>query len=208
MTTLPDNAGPVLLTLARTSIATALGLNDRGASSPRVKLVSDANNPPHDASDEAWLSQPGASFVTLRIEGALRGCIGSLVAHQPLKEDVRRNARAAAFEDPRFYPLSKEEFEEIDIEVSVLSDPEPMHFTTREEALAMLRPGIDGVVLTASGRRATFLPQVWEELPDRELFIAHLMRKAGLPMDYWDDSVRIERYTVTAYDEAELAHEG
>jgi len=201
MNDFPADAGPVLIGLARSAIATTLGLRDRVSPPVREKLVSDGHKPTLDTENEAWLSKKGASFVTLRIDGELRGCIGSLVAYQPLIEDVRQNARAAAFEDPRFYPLSVEEFDQIHIEVSVLSAPEPMHFSTREEALAMLRPGVDGVILSAAGRRATFLPQVWEELPDREEFISHLLRKAGLPPTFWDDSVRIERYTVTAFEE-------
>jgi len=185
MTALPDNAGVILTGLARNAIARTLGLDSA------------------DVPNEEWLSQPGASFVTLRIDEALRGCIGSLVAYQRLGEDVRQNARSAAFEDPRFYPLSREEFEQVRIEVSVLSAPEPMPFSTREEALEKLRPGVDGVILSAARRRATFLPQVWEELPEKEEFIAHLLRKAGLSPTFWDDSVRIERYTVTAFDEPE-----
>jgi len=201
MAPLPDDAGPVLLGLARSAIASTLGLHDRVSPNVRGKLVSGVNKATLDTENEPWLSEKGASFVTLRIEGELRGCIGSLVAYQPLKDDVRQNSRAAAFEDPRFYPLSVEEFDQIHIEVSVLSAPEPMEFSTREEALAMLRPGVDGVVLSAARRRATFLPQVWEELPDPEEFISHLLRKAGLPPTFWDDSVRIERYTVTAFEE-------
>jgi len=181
---LPPGAGPVLIGMARSLIAEDLGLG-KGVPVP----------------DGDWLDEPGASFVTLRIDGELRGCIGSLMAYRPLADDVCGNAVAAAFQDPRFPPLSADEFPQITIEVSVLSNPEPMPFGTKQEALGLLQPGVDGVVLTAHGRRATFLPQVWEELPDREQFIRHLMAKAGLPPDFWDDSVRIERYTVVAFDE-------
>jgi len=201
MTALPQCAGPVLISLARSAIATTLGVHDRVSPNPRMKLVPGVEETTLDVENEEWLSEKGASFVTLRIGGELRGCIGSLVAYQPLRDDVRQNARAAAFEDPRFYPLSVNEFEHIHIEVSVLSAPEPMSFSTREEALAMLRPGVDGVILSAARRRATFLPQVWDELPDPEEFISHLLRKAGLSPTFWDDSVRIERYTVTAFEE-------
>jgi len=195
MTALPQYAGPVLITLARSAIATSLGLKDR------VSLVPNVNKTTLDIENEQWLVKNGASFVTLRMGVDLRGCIGSLVAYQPLRDDVRQNARAAAFEDPRFYPLSVEEFDRVHIEVSVLSAPEPMPFSTREDALAQLRPGVDGVILSAARRRATFLPQVWDELPDPEEFISHLLIKAGLPPTFWDDSVRIERYTVTAFEE-------
>jgi len=203
MTELPEYAGPVLTGLARNAIATTLGLKDLVSPNSRSKLVSSVNMPTPDVENEPWLSEKGASFVTLRIGGNLRGCIGSLVAYQPLKDDVRQNARAAAFEDPRFYPLSVKEFEQVHIEVSVLSAPEPMAFSSRDEALEKLRPGVDGVILTAGRRRATFLPQVWDELPDREEFISHLLMKAGLPPTFWDDSVRIERYTVAAFEEPE-----
>jgi len=200
---LPEYAGPVLVGLARTAIATSLGLKDRVSPNVQENLVPDVHKPPLGSENEPWLSEKGASFVTLRIGGDLRGCIGSLVAYQPLKDDVRQNARAAAFEDPRFYPLSVREFEQVHIEVSVLSAPEPMPFSSREDALAKLRPGVDGVILSAGRHRATFLPQVWDELPDKEEFISHLLMKAGLPPTFWDDSVRIERYTVTAFEEPE-----
>ena len=203
MTELPEYAGPVLTGLARNAIATTLGLKDRVSPNVHMKLVSSVSMLTLDVENEPWLSEKGASFVTLRIGGNLRGCIGSLVAYQPLKDDVRQNARAAAFEDPRFYPLSVKEFEQVHIEVSVLSAPETMSFSSREEALEKLRPGVDGVILSAGRRRATFLPQVWDELPDREEFITHLLMKAGLPPTFWDDSVRIERYTVTAFEEPE-----
>jgi len=203
MTEFPEYAGPVLTGLARNAIATTLGLKDRVSPNVQENLVPDVHKPPLGSENEPWLSEKGASFVTLRIGGDLRGCIGSLVAYQPLKDDVRQNARAAAFEDPRFYPLSVREFEQVHIEVSVLSAPEPMPFSSREDALAKLRPGVDGVILSAGRHRATFLPQVWDELPDKEEFISHLLMKAGLPPTFWDDSVRIERYTVTAFEEPE-----
>ncbi|MCL2483233.1 MAG: AmmeMemoRadiSam system protein A [Propionibacteriaceae bacterium] len=186
MSELPHDAGPVLLRLARSAIAAGL------------RVTSWADDVPLK---EDWLRSPGATFVTLTLGGDLRGCIGSLVAHQALGEDVRSNAVSAAFRDPRFPPLSVDEFKQVDIEVSVLSDPEPMTFSGKENALANLRPGVDGVILSARGHRATFLPQVWEELPDPSQFIAHLMRKAGLPADYWAPDIRIDRYQVTAFHE-------
>jgi len=188
ITELPDDAGAVLLTLARGAIGARLGLSSVASG-------------PSATGNDSWLDRPGATFVTLRLGQDLRGCIGSLMAHRPLRRDVQDNALAAAFQDPRFRPLTVPEFHEMTVEVSVLSAPEPISYSNRAEALAALRPGIDGVVLTAAGRRATFLPQVWDELPDREVFIAHLLRKAGLPAGFWDDSVRLERYTVTAFEE-------
>lgn len=186
MSALPDGAGPVLVNLARSAIAADLGLDPP---------------PPVAVKDDRWLDEPGASFVTLRLDTALRGCIGSLQAYRPLRKDVAGNAHAAAFQDPRFPDLSRGEYADVSIEVSVLTAPEPLAFWSREEALAKLVPGRDGVVLTAAGRRATFLPQVWEELPEPEDFLRHLMLKAGLVADHWDDSVRLDTYRVTAFEE-------
>ena len=180
----PADAGPVLTGLARAAIAERLG-GGRAAPSDRPE----------------WLREPGAAFVTLTAAGRLRGCIGSLVAHRPLGEDVAANARAAAFDDPRFAPVRAGELAGLHIEVSVLSPPTPMTFAGKADALAQLRPGVDGVILKAGYHRATFLPQVWEELPEPEQFIAHLMAKAGLPAHHWDDGVSLDRYTVTAFDE-------
>lgn len=179
----PDDAGPVLTGLARAAIAGRLGLSA----------------PPHRTPD--WLSQPGASFATLTIDHALRGCIGSLTPWRPLGQDVAANAQGAAFDDPRFVPLSRDEFAGIAIEVSVLSATEPIEFRSRADLLAQLRPGVDGLVLTAGGRRGTFLPQVWAELPEPARFLDHLLRKAGLPPTYWGPDVAVERYSVTAFPE-------
>ena len=152
------------------------------------------------------MAEPGASFVTLTRRGDLRGCIGSLEAHRPLGLDVRENAVAAAFRDPRFMPLSRKEFDGVRVEVSVLSPHEPLVLGSEKDALDVLRPGIDGVVFEYGHHRSTFLPQVWEQLPDPAEFIAHLKRKAGLPMDFWADEVRLSRYTVDKWKE-EGAHE-
>jgi hypothetical protein len=148
-----------------------------------------------------WLEAPGAVFVTLTQNGQLRGCIGSLEAHRPLAEDLDANAQAAAFRDPRFTPLSEAELARTRVEVSVLSHPEPMHFTCEADALAQLRPGVDGVILEYGSHRATFLPQVWAQLPDKRDFMAHLKQKAGLKADFWADGVRLSRYTAEKYKE-------
>jgi AmmeMemoRadiSam system protein A len=148
-----------------------------------------------------FLAEPGAAFVTLTQGGDLRGCIGSLEAHRPLGADVQANAVDAALGDPRFAPLRPAELDGTDIEVSVLSQPEPLEFTDRADLLTRLRPGVDGLILQARGRRGTFLPQVWEQLPTAELFLSQLVRKAGLPAGYWDLEVRVWRYTVTAFEE-------
>ncbi len=149
-----------------------------------------------------WMAEPGASFVTLTRQGELRGCIGSLEAHRPLGLDVRENALAAAFRDPRFMPLSRTEFDEIRVEVSVLSSHEPLVVASEKDALDALRPGIDGVVFKYGNSRSTFLPQVWEQLPEPAEFMAHLKRKAGLPMDFWAEEVRLSRYTVSKWKES------
>ncbi|GAB4166448.1 MAG: hypothetical protein OHK0026_17040 [Rhodocyclaceae bacterium] len=147
------------------------------------------------------LREPGASFVTLTEDGELRGCIGSLEAVRPLIEDVRSNAVAAAFRDPRFPPLRREEFDRVRVEVSVLAPAEPMSFRDEADALSQLRPGQDGVILACGHARATFLPQVWESLPGPRDFLAHLKRKAGLPADFWSDGIRLARYRVTKWKE-------
>ena len=142
------------------------------------------------------LSQKGATFVTLTLHANLRGCIGSLVAHRILLDDIISNARSAAFHDPRFIPLNKDEISKIEIEVSLLSQPKPVAYTTTAELKSKITIGIDGVVLNLDGRRATFLPQVWEELPSFELFFIHLCQKAGLQSNCLEAHPQIERYQV------------
>lgn len=149
----------------------------------------------------SWLERPGATFVTLTQDGQLRGCIGSLEAHRPLGRDLEANAQAAAFRDPRFPPLTEAELDRTRVEVSILSAPEAMSFKDEQDALAQLRPGIDGVIFESGWHRATFLPQVWEQLPEPRQFMARLKMKAGLPADYWSDEVRLLRYTVDKYEE-------
>jgi AmmeMemoRadiSam system protein A len=182
--------------LARQTIADALA----GRARPDPSALWSGGVAPDEAAE--WLARPGAAFVTLTQGGELRGCIGSLVAHQPLREDVRQNALAAAFEDRRFPPLATEELIRTRIEVSVLSAPERLEFSDHADLVGRLRPGVDGLILQAGGRRGTFLPQVWDQLPAPERFLAHLVRKAGLPEGYWSEQVRIWRYTVTSFEEA------
>jgi AmmeMemoRadiSam system protein A len=177
--------GAVLLQAARAEIARALGLE------ANITFPQDA----------AWLFALGASFVTLTKAGELRGCIGTLDAHRPLIEDVCKNARAAAFDDPRFAPLRREEFDAVNVEVSLLSAPAPLAVRTEAEALARLRPHIDGVVLQYGRHRATFLPQVWEHLPAPRQFLQQLKRKAGLPVDFWADNLLLSRYAVQKWKE-------
>jgi len=147
------------------------------------------------------LRQNGASFVTLTKRGQLRGCIGVLEAHQPLAEDVQEHAIAAALNDYRFPSVSSAELDQLEIEVSRLTVPQPLHYTSPEDLLAKLRPGIDGVTLRdSSGRRATFLPQVWHQLPEKEQFLTHLCQKMGASPDAW----RGGRLTVHTYQVEEF----
>lgn len=145
------------------------------------------------------LQQPRASFVTLMINHELRGCIGSLSAYRPLVEDIAQNAFAAAFSDPRFPALSQSEYPQLDYHLSVLSDSSPMQFHSEEDLLSQIRPGIDGLILEDQGRRGTFLPSVWEQLPEARDFLNHLKQKAGLPIHYWSDTLQVSRYTVEAF---------
>ena len=173
--------GPVLVAIAREAIAERLGL-----AAARAR-------------DEEWLARQAATFVTLRLEGELRGCIGSIDARRPLGEDVAANARAAAFSDPRFEPLAVDEFAIVHVEVSVLSPRSPLAAASEAEAIRALRPGVDGIYLEYGDCRATFLPQVWESLPDPEQFLVALRRKASLPASFWDPAIRLTRYTVEKF---------
>lgn len=146
--------------------------------------------------DHPALAQPGATFVTLMLDGRLRGCIGSLEAWRPLDTDVRENARAAAFRDPRFNPLRADEFVRVRVEVSLLATPVELHFTDEADALGQLRPNIDGVIFECHGKRGTFLPQVWEGLPEPRQFFNHLKQKAGFAADFWSPEVKLYRYEV------------
>ena len=175
--------GRILLQLARNAIAAQFG-------SPR-----------QDIPQADWLQQPGAVFVTLTLHEQLRGCIGSLEAHRPLAEDVRSNAVAAAFHDPRFAPLTAEEFAEVVVEVSLLTPAQPMQFRDELDALTQLRPNVDGVIFEYGSYRSTFLPQVWENLPQPRQFLAMLKRKAGLPDDFWAEGIRLSRYAVEKWSE-------
>ena len=147
------------------------------------------------------LRTPGAAFVTLTLDGQLRGCIGSLRAYRPLAADVSDNAYNAAFRDPRFPPLTPAEFDRLKVHISILTPSEPLEFTSEDDLLAQLRPGIDGLIIAAAGRRGTFLPSVWEQLPDRRDFLRHLKLKAGLPPDYWSDDVEVWRYATESIEE-------
>jgi AmmeMemoRadiSam system protein A len=146
----------------------------------------------------------GGTFVTLKLDGELRGCIGNLSATETLVEGVRRNALNAAFHDPRFSPLSDAELDQVRIEVSVLTKPRRLEFTDSEDLLAKLRPHVDGLVIRKAYASATFLPQVWEQLPKKEDFLSHLCLKAGLPRDAWKrPQLEVSTYQVQHFEEQE-----
>lgn len=144
-----------------------------------------------------------ATFVTLDIEHRLRGCIGTLAARQPLVQDVAEHAYAAAFDDPRFPELTAREFPRLDVHISVLSPAEPLQFDSENALLAQLRPGIDGLILQFRSHRATFLPAVWENLPDPYVFLAQLKQKAGLPLNFWSPELTAERYTTEYFGDGD-----
>ncbi len=140
------------------------------------------------------LNEFRASFVTLHIHQQLRGCIGVLEAIRPLTEDIAENSFSAAFKDPRFPPLTVREFDSLEIHLSILTPAEPILFTSEQDLIRQLQPGIDGLILQENHRRGTFLPSVWESLPEAKQFLRHLKQKAGLPADYWSDSIKCSRY--------------
>ncbi len=175
--------GAAVLSRARNAIAGALGL----ACVPE---------PAHPA-----LAEPGASFVTLLDRGELRGCVGSLTAEHSLADDVRQRALDAAFRDTRFAPVTADEWPALSVEVSVLDAPRPLSVASEAEALQRLRPGIDGVLLEWRNHRATFLPQVWQQLPQPADFLAALRRKAGLAADFWAPDLRLSVYRVQKFSE-------
>ena len=185
-----DERGEVLLPIARAAIARVLNVQ-------------------HTADESApWLAEHGACFVTLTQFGELRGCIGSLQAHQPLLADVKDNAVSAALRDPRFTPLSVEEFDITRVEISLLSSTQAIEVRDEADALAQLRPGVDGIIFEYGRYRSTFLPQVWESLAQPRQFLGMLRRKAGLPDDFWAEDVKLSRYSVTKWSEPERQFAG
>ena len=179
-----DPLGQALLAIARNAIAARFGI-PAAAFTPLAELA-----------------QPGATFVTLTQNGQLRGCIGSLEAYRALADDVAENALAAAFRDPRFAPLESDELALTRVEVSLLAAARAIDFADEDDAIAQLRPGVDGLILSYGSRRATFLPQVWETLPEAPRFVAQLKLKAGLPADFWVPGISLARYEVKKWKEA------
>jgi AmmeMemoRadiSam system protein A len=179
--------GCALLTLARSAIGEKLGLS-------RLEALS-----------HATLEHPSATFVTLKQAGQLRGCVGSLQRRRALRDDVQANAVAAAFRDPRFAPLEAGELPNTSLEVSLLSPEERIEAKSEQELITRLRPGIDGVILQYGHRRATLLPQVWQQLHDGRDFIAALKAKAGLPQDFWSTNLIVSRYAVVTWRDSASA---
>ena len=179
--------GHELIRIARSSIHEALG----GAPLAHA---------PH-----GWLAEHRASFVTLRRRESLRGCVGSLDARRPLKDDVASNAKAAAFRDPRFAPLCADELRETRVEVSLLSRPTPIAFADRDDLVARLLPGVDGLVIAYGDQRATFLPQVWSMVANAGEFVDELMAKARLPRALAVEHCTVERYRVRKWSEEDGA---
>lgn len=179
--------GTALVQLARKTIYERLGLK--------------AENPELNLEKEPALQENAGTFVTLTIDGQLRGCIGSLTADEPIVSGIKRNALNAAFQDPRFPPLTREEAERVGVEVSVLTEPQPLVYKNAKDIPAQLRPNVDGVIIQKGLARATFLPQVWEQLPDKEVFLEHLCTKAGLPPNAWEhQDLKVFTYQVQSFE--------
>lgn len=179
-----------LLRLARSAIARELGEDDL---------------PDRIGEPSAALESPQGCFVTLEKQGALRGCIGTLEPVSPLADGVKENAKNAAFHDPRFSPLKKQELDQIQIEISRLTVPVDLQFSRPQELLEKLKPGVHGVILQRGWHRSTFLPQVWDQLPDKVQFLEHLCRKAGLGGNCWKEKdLSIKVYEAEHFSEKEL----
>ncbi len=169
-----------------------------------IRAAVEQKPPPRlDASQlTAALTAPGASFVTLTKQGYLRGCIGALAANQPLAEDIREHAAAAALEDPRFPPVRPAEVPDLHIEISRLTEPQPLNYQSPEDLLSLIRPMVDGVILRDGFRRATFLPQVWKQIPKPADFLGQLCRKMGASPDLWRQKVlEVAVYQVEEFEE-------
>ncbi len=168
-----------------------------------IERVAHQQDPPPPTPPTQRLQESGAAFVTLHTRtGDLRGCIGSLIAHRPLVEDVVHNAQSAAFEDPRFPPVTAQELDTLVVEVSILTAPEPLNFDDPDDLVQKLRPHVDGVLIQRGWNRATFLPQVWVQIPNVKSFLTQLCYKAGLPANAWQGSdLKVSTYQVEEFQE-------
>ncbi len=185
---LTEEQGRILLSVARKTI--------------RERLFHDKAHDSREKNLPEVFEERRGTFVTLTKDGALRGCIGHIIPQESLLEGVRVNAINAAFRDPRFPPLSPEEWDRIHIEVSILTDPQPLEYNDARDLLDKLRPGVDGLIIRKGRHQATFLPQVWEQLPRKEDFLTHLCYKAGLDGDAWKrGDLEVHTYQVQAFEE-------
>ena len=184
---LTKEEGEYLLSVARKTIEAKLFNND----------ISKEEN----IAAEKYLEKRGA-FVTLTVNGNLRGCIGHIIPQESLIEGIRINAINAAFEDPRFPPLSKKEWDKVKVEISILTEPELLEYSGSDDLLGKLSPGVDGVILKKGYAQATFLPQVWDQLPDKAEFLTHLCMKAGMSGSEWKKGgLTVYTYQVQAFEE-------
>ena len=185
---LTDEEGRYLLQVARKTIDRALSGKEEDES--------------NDFNDHPLFEEPRGTFVTLTMGGNLRGCIGHIIPRETLLEGIRINAINAAFKDPRFRPLTRDEWKRVKIEISILTEPETLSYSDGEDLLKKLRPGIDGVIIKKGYHQATFLPQVWDQLPRKEEFLTHLCLKAGLAGDEWKrGKLEVSTYQVQAFEE-------
>jgi len=185
---LTEEEGRCLLSVARQTI--------------HQRLFSSEHQDLADSQVSPKFSEKRGTFVTLTIDGGLRGCIGHIIPQESLLEGIRINAINAAFQDPRFRPLSRKEWERVKIEISILTAPKALTYSDAEDLLDKLRPGIHGVIIKKGFHQATFLPQVWEQLPDKKEFLTHLCMKAGLEMDAWKkEKLEVSTYQVQAFEE-------
>jgi AmmeMemoRadiSam system protein A len=190
---LDSTDGQLLLKLARSTLMEKFGRRPLAAEAERLQSA---------LTEPRFQARRGA-FVTLTLGGKLRGCIGNLFPTDPLAESIRRNAVQAAFQDPRFAPLTEEELGRTAIEVSILTDPQPMPFSSARDLVQKLRPHLDGVIIRQSHASATFLPQVWSQLPKAEDFLDHLCLKAGLPRDEWKRCrLEVATYQVQCFEDS------
>ncbi|HBN27329.1 MAG TPA: AmmeMemoRadiSam system protein A [Desulfobacteraceae bacterium] len=189
---LTNKQGDALLSIARQTIMESLGIKDPNLNNEKIEEI---------LKDEIFQTNSG-TFVTLHLNGQLRGCMGTLMASETIKDGVKRNAINAAFHDPRFPGVKKDELKSIDMEISILTKPAPMVYKDGQDLIDNLRVNIDGVILQKGRAGATFLPQVWEQLPSPEDFLSHLCLKAGLPHDAWNSpGIEILTYQVQYFNE-------
>lgn len=189
---LSPEQGQTLVRLARRTISRELGRNEAGAESDALSA----------ALNDPCFQEKQGTFVTLKLHGQLRGCIGSVIPVESILAGVRRNALRAAFQDHRFIPLSAKELDHVAIEVSVLTEPKPLIYRNGSDLLAKLRPDIDGVIVRKGTAGATYLPQVWQQLPHHEMFLSSLCLKAGLSADAWQkNDLEVLTYQVQYFEE-------